>query len=202
MSVTLYQFTRGLPAIPDDLGSRPIQDEMTRAKAGIQQAVQLGYWQAAKEVENGIVPLGGSGKQALWSRYSLTVGGTTARSDIYVWSHNNALFKLRCTRRSKDAVAETKVLLELLTASARGVVRGLNERTPERIPSEPSTQAGWAGFAGLLGVRAGRRGRRSAGPLQSPPKPPAALPGWTWGWGRWGGGAVKWGVGRHVAGHG
>ncbi len=116
VAVTLYQFTRGLRVIPDDLRSGPIQDEMKRAKSGIEQAVQLGYWQAANEIDNGIVPLGDSAKQALWSRYTLTIDGDTVTSDTYIWSHANALFKLRCTGRSQNSEAETKILSELLTA--------------------------------------------------------------------------------------
>lgn len=116
VSVTLYQFTRGLRVIPDDLRSGPTQDEMKRAKSGIEQAVQLGYWQDAKETDNGIVPLGDSKKQALWSRYALTVDGNTVTSNTYIWSHANTLFKLRCTGSSLNSEAETKVLSELLTA--------------------------------------------------------------------------------------
>ncbi len=116
LSVTLYQFTLGLSVIPDDLSAGPVQNAMTRAKAGIEQAVQLGYWQAAQETDHGIVRLGDSAKQAIWCRHLLTVNGHTAPSDTYVWSHNNTLFKLRCTGRSRDSEAEGKALSELLTA--------------------------------------------------------------------------------------
>ena len=114
VTVTLYQFTRGLREIPNDLSGGPTQDEMRRAKLGIEQAVRLGLWQAAEETDRGTVTLGKSAKQALWSRYSLTTDGNTATSDTYVWSHANTLFKLRCTSRSQNS--ENQVLAELLTA--------------------------------------------------------------------------------------
>jgi hypothetical protein len=116
LAVTLYRFTRGLRVIPDDLQSGPTQDEMQRAKAGIEQGVQLGYWQAAKETDNGVAPLGDSAKQALWSRFIITVNGNAVTSDTYVWSHSNAFLKIRCTGQSLNSEAEAKVLSELLTA--------------------------------------------------------------------------------------
>jgi hypothetical protein len=116
VSVTFYQLTRGISVIPDDLGSGPTQDEMARAKSGIEQAVQFGIWQAAKETDNGIVPLGDSTKQALWSCYEITVEGNAVKSETYVWSHNNSLFKVRATGRSHNPEMEKKALSELLTA--------------------------------------------------------------------------------------
>jgi hypothetical protein len=116
LAVTLYQFTRGLAVIPVELDSTAVQEEMQHAKSGIEQAVQLGYWQAAKEVESGVVPLGDSPQKALWSRYHLTENGVTRVSDIYVWSHANTFFKLRCTCRTEDVAPTQAVLHPLLTA--------------------------------------------------------------------------------------
>lgn len=116
VTVTLYQFTRGLRDIPNDLASEPVQKEMQRAKSGIEQAVKLGLWNAAKETDSGTISLGDSNKKALWSRYTLTVNGGTAISDIYIWSHANTLFKLRCSGRNLHMKADTTVITELLTA--------------------------------------------------------------------------------------
>ena len=116
LAVTLYQFTRGLTSIPDDVNSTPVKDEMARAKNGIDVAVQLGYWQAATEVEAKTVQLGDSRQQALWSQYHLKVDGMVVASDIYVWARGNTLFKLRCTCRSEDVASNQAVLAPLLTA--------------------------------------------------------------------------------------
>ena len=118
LTVTFYQFTRGLRDIPDDLRSDPIQIEMKRAKEGIQLAIQAGFWQSAKETDSGIVRLGASTKRALWSRHVLNVDGDEMTSDTYVWSHKNTLFKARCTFSGRDTNAEieTEDLSELLTA--------------------------------------------------------------------------------------
>lgn len=116
LAVTLYQFTRGLTSIPDDVNSAPVKDEMQHAKIGIEQAVQLGYWQAAKENESRVVQLGDSKQQALWSQYQLTSEGMFLTSDIYVWARSNTLFKVRCTSRSEDVSSNQAVLAPLLTA--------------------------------------------------------------------------------------
>ncbi len=51
LSVTLYQFTRGLNSIPSDVNSEIVQEEMRKAQSGIEQAVEFGYWEAAKQVD-------------------------------------------------------------------------------------------------------------------------------------------------------
>src|SRR5262245_61193590 len=114
--VTFYQYTRGLRVIPNNLTSGPIQEEMKHAKSGIEQAVELGYWDAAQEADHGVLPLGTSAQQALWSRYILTVRGQMVPSDTYIWPHGNAFFKVRCTGQPNNSEAEAKVLSELLTA--------------------------------------------------------------------------------------
>lgn len=116
LSVTLYQYTRGHASIPDGVDSALVKEEMQHAKTGIQQVVQLGYWDAAKEVKFETVRLGESQRQALWSQYDLTVDGEVLASDIYVWAYSNTLFKLRCTAHSKDVVSNQAVLGSLLTA--------------------------------------------------------------------------------------
>lgn len=116
LAVTLYQFTRGLTSIPNDVNATPIREEMRHAKDGIEQAVQLGLWQAAKETESKTVELGDSEQQALWSQYHLTVDDMVLASEIYVWARGNTLFKLRCTCRSEDVPSNQAILGPLLTA--------------------------------------------------------------------------------------
>ena len=60
LTVTLYQFTRGIANISSDTDSPVLREEMLHAKSGIEQAVQLGYWQSAKEHDSGVVELGDS----------------------------------------------------------------------------------------------------------------------------------------------
>ena len=95
---------------------------MQGAKNGIEQAVQLGYWQAAKEADSGTVALGDSAQKALWSQYHLTVDGMKLASDIYVWSHANTFFKLRCTCRTEEVSSNQTVLHPLLTAFGSPIV--------------------------------------------------------------------------------
>jgi hypothetical protein len=116
MQVTYYQFTRGLKEIPDNLNSEAVQNEMKTATAGIEQAVELGIWKAAQEIDHGTVSLGDSSQKALWSRYRLTTDQGEAISDTYVWPYANTLFKLRCTGHAKNPIDDVKVLTPLLTA--------------------------------------------------------------------------------------
>jgi len=116
LAVTLYQYTRGLSRIPNGVNSSPVKQEMNRAKKGIKQAVDLGYWQAAEETESKTVQLGDSPQQALWSQYQMKVDGMVLASDIYVWANNNTMFKIRCTGRSEDVQSNQAVLKPLLTS--------------------------------------------------------------------------------------
>ena len=115
-SVTLYQFTRGLNSIPDDVTSEPVREEMNRARRGIEQSVELGYYQSAKLYTSDTVALGDSNRKALWAQYHLTIDELKVVSDIYVWSYANTFFKLRCTSRSEDVVSNHEVLGPLLTS--------------------------------------------------------------------------------------
>ena len=116
LAVTLYQFTRGRSSISDDLNAPEVQGEMEQAKNGIKQAVQLGYWQAADETDSGIVQLGDSEKRALWSKFDLTVEGTKQASEVYVWSHANTYFKIRCTSHLDDYDGMKTAMKPLMTA--------------------------------------------------------------------------------------
>ncbi len=115
-AVTLYQFTRGLNSIPDDVTSEPVREEMNRARRGIEQSVELGYYQYAKLYTSDTVALGDSNRKALWAQYHLTIDELKVVSDIYVWSYANTFFKLRCTSRSEDVVSNHEVLGPLLTS--------------------------------------------------------------------------------------
>ncbi|MEQ8854003.1 hypothetical protein [Gimesia sp.] len=116
MTVTFYQFTRGLKEIPDNLNSEPVQNEMKHAKASIEQAVELGLWNSATETDHGTVSLGDSPQKALWCRYQLATDQGEVNSDTYVWSHANTFFKLRCTGHAKNPLDDVKTLTPLLTA--------------------------------------------------------------------------------------
>ena len=116
LTVTLYQFTRGLSSIPNDVNSAIVKEEMKGARYGIEQAVKFGIWEAAKETKSETIQLGDSQQQALWSQYELTVDGAKVASDIYVWAQANKLFKIRSTSQSKDAKSDQATLVPLLTA--------------------------------------------------------------------------------------
>ena len=122
ISVTLYQFSRGHSAIPDDLESGLVPEELDQARDGINQVKQLGYWKEARETDQGIVNLGTSAKQAVWCRHAVAVEGEgNLISDTYVWAHANQLFKVRATSHVSEL--ETEMLMgELLSAFGNACV--------------------------------------------------------------------------------
>jgi len=110
VTVTLYQFTREWKTISGDLDSAQIQGELENARAAILGAAKLGLWDDAVESGNGRSQLGTSAREAVWSRFTLTIDGQPATSDIYIWVHSNTLFKLRCTSHSDGSPALDKLL--------------------------------------------------------------------------------------------
>lgn len=115
-TVTFYQYTRGLKSISDSLESDVVQREMTSAADGIRDLVDLGFWKSAELKESGTVMLGDSQRPAQRDRFEIAVDGGKRNSETYVWTHANAILKVRCTFRTDDPVAEAAVLRELLTA--------------------------------------------------------------------------------------
>ena len=115
-TVTVYQFTRRLTVIPAAVEDPVVAEEMEQAKAAIEQIRQLGIWESAEEKQSGVVSLGESDQQALWSRFELVVGGAKQTSDIYVWSRDNTFFKVRCTCSAEEAAASDAAMQQLLTA--------------------------------------------------------------------------------------
>ena len=72
--MTLYQYTRGLTSIPDDVNAEPVTEEMRRAKSAIDQAVELGYYQAARESAMETVTLGDSDTDTDYVQVTLFLG--------------------------------------------------------------------------------------------------------------------------------
>ena len=117
LSVTFYQYTLGRPSIPNDVNSPAIKEELRGAKRAIDQAVEFGIWQSAKEKTTEIITLGDTQQKVLWSQYDLTrTDGKMVISDMYVWARANTFFKLRCTSESDEVAGNRAVLKPLLTA--------------------------------------------------------------------------------------
>lgn len=93
-----------------------LKPELENAKGAIQAGIDLGWYQAAKEIKTEVIKLGDSSQQALWSQYELTSEGMTKLSEIYLWTHANTIFKLRCTVHSEQVTSNQVVLKPLQTA--------------------------------------------------------------------------------------
>lgn len=116
ITVTLYQYTAGVPTIPKEIDSPVIASEMFAAKDGIRQLVDLGYYETATESDSGYRNLGTSSQSTAWSRYRIEASGNSVISETYIWPVGNTIHKLRCTRMAQATPAVEKALNELLTA--------------------------------------------------------------------------------------
>lgn len=113
-TVTLYQYTRGHKTIPNDLNSPILLNEVEQVCNGIEQIAMLKQYEA-DQIEKGRKTLGDSATEAHSATYMLNFDGQKKRSDAYIWSHNNAILKLRITWNSEGAPFEQKWLHGLLT---------------------------------------------------------------------------------------
>jgi len=116
ITVTLYQYTAGVPTIPKEMDSPLIVSEMFAAKDGIRQLVDLGYYDTATESDSGYRKLGASSQSTAWSRYRIEAAGDSVISDTYIWPVGNTIHKLRCTRLAQENPAVETALDDLLTA--------------------------------------------------------------------------------------
>ena len=115
ITVTLYQYTRGMKTIPAGTSSVTAA-ELSRAKNGIKEMISLKLWDTAQETDSGDTSVGTSLLQAAWSRHELTKEQQELVSDIYVWGSRNRIFKLRATGNASHLETYDTALQSLLTA--------------------------------------------------------------------------------------
>ncbi|MCD9189606.1 MAG: hypothetical protein LUM44_24595 [Pyrinomonadaceae bacterium] len=113
--VTVYVYSRGLPAVPDGIKDALIIDEFNGAKGAIFQLAEVGIYTDVKEIKNETVTLGGKpGKiQSLHSNFTFKAKGTPLVSEIFLFGKQNKFIKIRATR-PKDQEASGQSAMDTL----------------------------------------------------------------------------------------
>ena len=111
--VIVYVYNSGQTTIPNAL-TGVVVDEMNRAKADIQAAVNSGTYESAKVLRSATVNFGGTsdGLKAIFASYELSISGNQLHSEIYVFPYQNYFVKIRATR--PKAYATSGVVVDLL----------------------------------------------------------------------------------------
>ena len=115
--ITLYFYEGVLKEIPDNKRENILMDEMTGAKLGILQLGEMGIYKNIKEaIKDETVMLGGkSGKvKSLHSLLYFSASDEDIVSEIYVFSYNDHLFKIRASR-AKSKEKDNRALEKFLT---------------------------------------------------------------------------------------
>lgn len=119
--VTLYQYTRDIEGIPNDIDSEVVLNELNESAKGVLQLPKLMNTQI-KLLETEQCKLGDSEQRSHHNRYQLGEDDDLRRTDLFVWSCRGTFFKLRATW-SRDSPAAQKVFDELLTAIGNACVQ-------------------------------------------------------------------------------
>ena len=120
VTLTLFQFDRGLESIPDSLESPEVANEMREARSQIQTMTEMGMWEMSEEMESGTTTLGESDRQVVYAKYKIRSSRRRAHSYIYLWSQNNQFLKIRMTCSPYQTQEEKQAISELLTALGNG----------------------------------------------------------------------------------
>ena len=122
------QLSRELEAIPNDLVSQEIIDELEVTKLEFQDAVDSRLWESAKQQLNKIVSLGDTSVQAQWLRFHVVEDGEEWAQDIYLWTHKNQFLKLHYGQRLPDATTNSQELSVLLTDLGNACLKNTNSK--------------------------------------------------------------------------
>ena len=107
--VTVYVYSGGRKAIPNDLGGL-VADEMKKAKAELQAAVDAGVYEsaAAGKTESITVAKEKGIVKTLYTPLKIKARGNLLNSEIYIFPYNNYFIKIRATHRTQDAAASSE----------------------------------------------------------------------------------------------
>ena len=116
LTVTLYQYSRGLASVPTDIDAEVIKQEYANSRDGLEQIVEMGLYDSLELQGEGVVALGDSKTKAHWASYLGKIGEEESLSEVYIWSCNIRFFKIRITTSTHRSRAMEEALTELLTA--------------------------------------------------------------------------------------
>ncbi|MGE3636517.1 MAG: hypothetical protein AB7P00_41820 [Sandaracinaceae bacterium] len=94
-SVSVFVYNRGLPSITRNAAS--VLSEAQEAVSGVRRAVEVGRYQAMRELDTTILPLGPAQAVTARTRMMITDGGEERASAVYVTTHRGYFLKIRVT---------------------------------------------------------------------------------------------------------
>lgn len=114
VSVSIFVYNRGLGTIARDTAA--LTAEVREATNGVRQAVEVGRYQAMREVQTAITRLGSAPTAPVAAMQTLviTAEGAERPSSIYVTTHRGFFFKIRSTYTNGASPAADLALGELL----------------------------------------------------------------------------------------
>lgn len=116
VTLTLYQYTRELSVIPDDLSADVVVEEFAISNSGLNEAVDLGIYDSVELTETGVIKLGESETNSHWSSYIVKRDDTKSATEVYLWTFKNKFYKLRLSSSVDRSKSMKKAIRDLLTA--------------------------------------------------------------------------------------
>lgn len=118
ITVTVYLYTMGMDAIPDNLQSPILQDHFKQAATDIERAGEQGYYFSVTKLSEGEVTwdVARTATTSLHSSYSYTQREQDRLSHLYLMGFRNHFLKIRFTYDKEIQQAAEKAQTEFLAA--------------------------------------------------------------------------------------
>ena len=128
ITVTLYIYTMGLEAVPDDLNSSTIQNHFKQVAADVMRAEERGWYSNVRKISEGEVSWGRpSTTKSLHASFSYVQNERDRLSHLYLMGFKNHFFKVRFTH-DKSEGARVEGLQERFLRELAEILRGARER--------------------------------------------------------------------------
>ena len=130
ITVTVFVYTMGAKAIPEDLQSVILKDHFEQVCGDIVRAGETGHYSNVKKKSDDIASWGtsGSGMKSLLASYSYTQRGQDRLSLLYLMGFRNHFLKVRFTYDKETQEAAEKIQKDFLAEFSR-ILSGIGEKT-------------------------------------------------------------------------
>ncbi|REJ78183.1 MAG: hypothetical protein DWQ47_17755 [Acidobacteria bacterium] len=130
---TVFVYDKGITNIQDGPDSDLAKEEVSAAKAEIQMAIELGYYEKVEFHDEEIVALSENVKSRRL-RMTLFANGRKLTSEIYVYGHLGYFIKFRATRAYEDKASANKDFNEFVKKVADSLHK--YKADTEKLPAD------------------------------------------------------------------
>jgi hypothetical protein len=122
ITATIFVYNRGLGVIQRQLPL--LQAELQEALNGVNQAVQVGHYQSARELDRGLATLGTAPVSPLTVRARLMIAQNSPEriSSIYITTHRGYFFKIRLSF-NQESSPQSDQIIDAFLATLATVIR-------------------------------------------------------------------------------